>query len=83
MQSLASLNGLRIRCCRELQCRSQMPLGSDIAVAVALIPLLAWEPPYAAGGGGGEAIFEKGLIPYYMLKTLVKGGAIQNDQGQG
>ena len=33
--SLASLNGLRIRCCRELWCRLQMRLGSGIAVALA------------------------------------------------
>ena len=33
--SLASLTGLRIRCCRELWCRSQMQLRSCIAVAVA------------------------------------------------
>ena len=34
LQSLASLSGLRIRGCHELWCRSQMQLGSDIAVAV-------------------------------------------------
>ena len=28
------LSGLRIQCCHELQCRSQMWLGSGIAVAV-------------------------------------------------
>ena len=33
--SLASLSGLRIRCCRELWCRSQAWLRSCIAVAVA------------------------------------------------
>ena len=32
--SLASLSGLRIRCCRELSCKSQMWLGSRVAVAV-------------------------------------------------
>ena len=47
--SLASLSGLRIWCCHKLQCRSQMWLGSGIAVAVvkaealALIQPLAWE----------------------------------------
>ena len=36
IQSLASLSGLRIRCCRELWLRSQMRLGSGVAVAVAV-----------------------------------------------
>ena len=55
VRSLASLSGLRIRCCWELWCRSKTRLGSCIAVAlcrpaaVASIWLLAWEPPYAAG----------------------------------
>ena len=40
VQSLASLNGLRIQRCSELQCR---------LVATAAIRPLAWEPPYAAG----------------------------------
>ena len=52
VQSLASLSGLRIQCCHEL-CRH----SSDLALlwlwprlaAVALIQLLAWEPPYAVG----------------------------------
>ena len=35
VQSLASLSGLRIWCCCELLCRSQMQLGSVIAMAVA------------------------------------------------
>ena len=47
VRSLASINGLRIQGCHELWCRSQMPLGSCVAVAVALIQLLAWELPYA------------------------------------
>ena len=34
VQSLASLSVLRIRCCRELWCTSQMWLGSGVAVAV-------------------------------------------------
>ena len=34
VRSLASLSGLRIGHCRELWCRSQTQLGSDIAVAV-------------------------------------------------
>ena len=48
---LALLSGLRIQRCRELWCRSQMRLGSPIAVALAaaLFRPLAWEPPYAAG----------------------------------
>ena len=32
---LASLSGLKIQCCHELQCRSQMQLRSGIAVALA------------------------------------------------
>ena len=35
-QSLASLSGLRIWCCHELWCRSQMQLRSGVAVAVAV-----------------------------------------------
>ena len=35
VRSLASLRGLRIRCCHELWCRSQTPLGSRVAVALA------------------------------------------------
>ena len=54
---LASLSGLRVLHCCELCCRLQVQLRSGIAVAVAwaadaataLIPPLAWEPPYAAG----------------------------------
>ena len=34
VQSLASLSGLRIQCCRELWCRLQTQLRSDIAVAM-------------------------------------------------
>ena len=34
VRSLASFSGLRIRCCRELWCRSQARLGSQVAVAV-------------------------------------------------
>ena len=49
VQSLASLSGLKIWHCHELWCRSQTRLGSGIAVAVALIRPIAWEPPYAAG----------------------------------
>ena len=36
VRSLASLSGLRIRCCRELWCRLKMLLGSRVAVAVAV-----------------------------------------------
>ena len=52
VQSLASISGLNIRRCRELQCRSQMQLGSwlwhRLAAAAPIWPL-AWELPYAAG----------------------------------
>ena len=34
VQSLALLSGLRIWCCHELRCRSQMQLRSGVAVAV-------------------------------------------------
>ena len=34
VQSLAPLSGLRIRRCRERWCRSQMPLGSGVAIAL-------------------------------------------------
>ena len=34
IRSLALLSGLRIRRCRELWCRSQMQLGSCVAVAL-------------------------------------------------
>ena len=55
IRSLAPLSGSRIRCCHELWCRSQMRLGSGVAVAVArpaavaLIGPLAWELACAAG----------------------------------
>ena len=55
VRSLASLSVLKIPRCRELWCRSQMQLGSHVAVAVrrlaAVAPIrpLAWEPPHAAG----------------------------------
>jgi len=44
VRSLASLSGLRIRCCPELWCRSQTRRRP---AAIALIRPLAWEPPYA------------------------------------
>ena len=34
LRSLASLSGLRIQHCRDLRCRSQMRLGSCVAVAL-------------------------------------------------
>ena len=40
--------GLRIWLCPELRCRSQMPLGSCIALWL-WYRLLAWELPYATG----------------------------------
>ena len=54
VHSLALLNGLGIQRFPELWCRSQMQLGSSIAVAVApaaTAPVgpLAWEPPDAVG----------------------------------
>ena len=56
VRSLALLHGLRIWRCHELWCRSQMWLGSGIAVALVHMPAattpirpLAWEPLYVAG----------------------------------
>ena len=55
VRSLALLSGLRIWSCHELWCKSQMHLGSGVAVAwfrpaaTAPIQPLAWELPYAAG----------------------------------
>ena len=54
VRSLASLSGLRIRCCRELGVGHRR--GSDPALlwlwrrlaATAPLRPLAWEPPYAA-----------------------------------
>ena len=55
VQSLASLTGLRIWRCNELQGRSQMRLRYSVAVALGVgmaaatpIQSLAWELPYAA-----------------------------------
>ena len=47
VRSLASLSGLRIRCYRELWCKSQTQLRSHVAAAP--ICPLAWEPPHATG----------------------------------
>ena len=56
VRSLASLSGLRIQCCLELWCGSQMRLGSPALlwlwhrlVATAPMGPLAWELPYATG----------------------------------
>ena len=47
---LASLGGLRSRCCHELWCRDPEWLWLwRRSAAVAPIQPLAWEPPYAAG----------------------------------
>ena len=53
VHSLALLSGLTIRHCHDLWCRSE--IGADPLLlwhrlaAPALIPPLAWEPPYAMG----------------------------------
>ena len=57
IQSLALLSGLRIQHCRELWCRLQTEIGSQVAVlwlwcwpaTTAPFRPLAWEPPYATG----------------------------------
>ena len=54
-EDVASLPGLRIRCCCELWCRSRWGLGLALLwlwcrpAAVALLCPLAWERPYAVG----------------------------------
>ena len=52
-QFLASLSGLRIWRWRELWCRSQTWLGSNVAVAVvwdgSCSSDSAWDPPHAMG----------------------------------
>ena len=54
--SLTLLSGLSILCCHELWCRSQMQLGSCVAVSCGVggqvqlrLRPLAWESPYALG----------------------------------
>ena len=73
-QSLALLSELKIQCCCELWCKSQMWLGSHVAVAMvefrrpaaaALILPLAWELPYALG----VALKRKKII-YEMIHYL-------------
>ena len=49
VQSLARLSVLRIQYCHELWCRSETLLGSCVALAVAPIQPLSWDPPYATG----------------------------------
>ena len=48
-EDAGSIPGLSQWCCCELWCRSQTRCGSRVAVAVAQIRPLAWEPPYAKG----------------------------------
>ena len=70
-QSLALLIGLRIWHCRELWYRLQRWLRSHVAVAVAqaiaLIPPLAWEPPYATGAALKR---QKMIIITFSIKVL-------------
>ena len=47
--SLASLSGLRIQCCLELQLRILSCFGCRRLAAATPIQPLAWELPYAAG----------------------------------
>ena len=63
VRSLALLSGL-IRHCYELWCRSQMRLGSHVA----LIQPLAWEPPYALG-----AVLEKAGKKKVVVFCFFKG----------
>ena len=49
VRTLASLSGLRIRCCHELQCRKDLALLWLWLEAAGLIRPLAWGLPYAMG----------------------------------
>ena len=55
VRSLASLSRLRVWCCREPRCRSQICLDPALLwlwhrpAAVAPVRPLAWESPYVAG----------------------------------
>ena len=79
--TLASLSGLRIRCCQELWRRGRRR-GSDLVwlwlgcrqAAVALIRPLAWEPPYAAGGApkNKQTNKNKNKSPGWWLKARGK-----------
>ena len=59
VRSLASLSGLRIRCCRELRCR--------LAAAAAPIRSLAWELSYALGAD----LKKKVLIFFLPVRLLL------------
>ena len=79
VQSLASSVGLGIWHCRRLWYKSQLLLGSEVAVpvlqaAVAPIRLLAWEHPYA---------MSVALKSKKLNKTLLLRQKILDGQGQG
>ena len=72
---LVSLSGLRIQHCHKLRHRSQMRLGSDVAVAVVkaggyssdLTP--AWELPYASGAALKKDKNKRFMHPYVHSST--------------
>ena len=65
VQTLASLSGLRIKRCHELCVGRRRSSDSALLwlwywpAAIALIRLLAWEPPYAAGAAQEKAKRQK------------------------
>ena len=61
IRSLASLSGLRMRCCHELWCR---------LAAVAPIRPLAWKPPYATGATPKEEKKKKNPLCFTFSSFL-------------
>ena len=67
VRSLASLSGLRIQCCHELQCRSQMRLdlavtssySSDLTPSLGTSICCRCVPKKQKKGGGGLPIYTK------------------------
>ena len=68
----ASLSGLRFQCCRELSCRSQMWLGSDVAVAVVLAGGCTsyWTPSMGTSIGAALKIKKKKV---WETQSLLQG----------
>ena len=74
VQSMASLNELKIQRGHKLWCRLQMRFRSCIAVTVAsaraAAPFqpLAWEPPCATGAAVKKKKKKKGFISYFFIE---------------
>ena len=86
IQSLASLNGLRIRGCHELRDAAQIPrccgCGVPKPAAVAPIGPLAWEPPCAAGEALKKDKKKKiETTPLLTPKQLTRKGPVWEPQG--